>query len=472
MSTPLSQRLQQPIDAASLTVWRALFGVLMAVTHARFVAEGWVEAFYVAPTFRFAYWGLGWLPALPGQALVALHLLLALMGLALAAGRAPRTMALLLGLGMAYTDALDLTNYLNHHWLAVLLCGLGALTMPRRGATTAPTWALWLLRAHVAIVYVFAAVAKMGPDWLIYGQPLNTWLVARSDWPLLGPIFALRETAVAMSWAGMLYDLTIPAWLLWRQSRPYALVVLLGFHTMTALLFRIGIFPYLMTINALLFLPADWPRQFAAGRWLLAQISGPIAAAVGADIRTATSTSSPLRPWQLAALGLYLAVQIALPLRFLAYPGPILWAEEGMRFSWRVMVREKHGDVSFRVRRADGREVREEPRHWLDSRQAREMASQPDMILQLAHRVAADHRARGNGDVAVFADAWVSLNGRPPVRMIDPNVDLAQESDTLAAKTWIFPPPPGPPGQFGRSLHHAAAPRRNDLRLASHQELP
>ncbi len=462
MSTPLGQRLQQPIDAASLTLWRVLFGVLMAVTHARFVAEGWVEAFYVAPAFRFAYWGLGWLPSLPGPALVALHLLLACMGLALAAGRAPRTMALLLGLGMAYTDALDLTNYLNHHWLAVLLCGLGALTMPRRDQATAPTWALWLLRAQVAIVYVFAAIAKMGPDWLLYGQPLNTWLVARNDWPLLGPLFELRETAIAMSWAGMLYDLTIPAWLLWRRSRPYALVVLVSFHTMTALLFRIGIFPWLMTINALLFLPPDWPRHLRAGRWLLARICAPIAAAA----------APALRPWQLAALGLYLLLQVAVPLRCFAYPGPVLWAEEGMRFSWRVMVREKHGDVSFRVRRADGREVRQEPRHWLDSRQAREMASQPDMILQLAHRVAADHRARGDGEVAVFADAWVSLNGRPPVRMIDPDVDLAREADTLAPKPWILPPPPGPPGQFGRSVFAPGTPAAERSAQATAQELP
>lgn len=484
MASTLATRLQAPVDVASLTVWRVLFGLLMAVTHARFVVEGWVEAFYVTPVFRFAYWGLSWLPALPGPALMALHLLLAGMGLALAVGRAPRTMALLLGLGMAATDALDLTNYLNHHYLAVLLCGLGALTLPRRGQATAPTWALWLLRAQVAIVYVFASVAKMGPDWLLHGQPLNTWLVARSDWPLLGPAFELRETAIAMSWAGMLYDLTIPGWLLWRRSRPFALVVLLTFHTMTALLFRIGIFPYLMTINALLFLAPDWPRRFAAGRWLLARIYAPIPArgdavkradavtTVGSAAVPTWPLSTPLRPWQLGALGLYLLLQVTMPLRFLAYPGPVLWAEEGMRFSWRVMVREKHGDVSFRVRRGDGREVRVEPRHWLDSRQAREMASQPDMILQLAHRIADDHRARGDGEVAVLVDAWVSLNGRPPVRMIDPTVDLAREVDTLAPKPWILPPPPGPPGHFGHSLFASAAPTERSAALSIDQELP
>jgi hypothetical protein len=41
----------------------------------------------------------------------------------------------------------------------------------------------------------------------------------------------------------------------------------------------------------------------------------------------------------------------------------------------------------------------------------------------------------------VRADVFVSLNGRPTARLIDPDVDLAQQRDRLTAQRWILPAP-------------------------------
>jgi hypothetical protein len=117
-----------------------------------------------------------------------------------------------------------------------------------------------------------------------------------------------------------------------------------------------------------------------------------------------------------------------------------------MRYSWRVMVREKNGSIRYRVRwRGAEREVQVPPSQYLTSHQEREMSGQPDMILQLARRVANDFEARGHEDVEVRVDALVSLNGRRAAPMIDPDVDLAHESDTVAVMPWIAPSPPGDP---------------------------
>jgi hypothetical protein len=64
------------------------------------------------------------------------------------------------------------------------------------------------------------------------------------------------------------------------------------------------------------------------------------------------------------------------------------------------------------------------------------MSTQPDMMLAFAHELARRERAKGR-DVGGCADAWVTLNGRPPARLIDPGVDLARELDGLAPKAWI-----------------------------------
>jgi hypothetical protein len=106
-----------------------------------------------------------------------------------------------------------------------------------------------------------------------------------------------------------------------------------------------------------------------------------------------------------------------------------------MRFAWKVMVREKHGSVTFHVRDpATGRRVEVPPRRYLTAKQEREMAAQPDLILALAR-----HIARDLGGVEVRAEAWVSLNGRPPRLLVDPDVDLARARDGLAPKPWILP---------------------------------
>jgi len=61
------------------------------------------------------------------------------------------------------------------------------------------------------------------------------------------------------------------------------------------------------------------------------------------------------------------------------------------------------------------------------------MSTQPSMIIQYARHVADRYRQLGHRDVAVYADAFASLNGRRTQRLIDPAFDLAGPSLMLAA---------------------------------------
>jgi vitamin K-dependent gamma-carboxylase len=76
------------------------------------------------------------------------------------------------------------------------------------------------------------------------------------------------------------------------------------------------------------------------------------------------------------------------------------------------------------------------------------MATNADMILALAHRIANDFHQRGLPQVAVRAEAYVSLNGRPSQLFIDPRIDLAKEVPGLAPKPWILPLENAPPAQL------------------------
>jgi hypothetical protein len=297
---------------------------------------------------------------------------------------------------------------------------------------------IWLLRFQVGVVYVFAGLAKLKADWLLHAQPLNLWLGARTETPIVGGWFGELWVAYAMSWAGFLFDTTIVLWLSWRRTRPYAYVVLIVFHTIVGYLFNIGMFPFIMTTSALIFFAPDWPRKLFArvrATWWERDHNREL------PVQQVAPTTAT-RPHRLVvvAIAIHVVVQIALPLRHHIYPGDVLWNEDGMRFAWHVLIREKHGQVTFVAVFANGKQLEVPPGRYLTGRQEREMAGQPDLILQLAREIARDLRARGHSGFELRARTNVSLNGRRPRLMIDPMVDLLAVTD-LGERTWVLPEP-------------------------------
>jgi hypothetical protein len=450
MTERLARRLFAPVDPAGLVAFRVAFGLLVFASATRFVAKGWVEPLLVAPTFQFKYWGFEWVRLGPAWSVYALFGLVALLGLAVAVGLFYRAAAALLFFGFTYLELADTSYYLNHYYLLSLLALLAAVTplgrvlsidaWRGRALPSLPAWCLYLLRFQIGLVYFFAGVAKAGPDWLLHGQPLGIWLAARGDLPVVGPLFALPETALVMSWAGFLFDTTIPFWLSWRRTRLGAYLVLVVFHALVGVLFPIGMFPFIMVAAATVFFDPGWPRALARRVGLLRLAPAPPPSDRAAIGWTGT------RRLAVALFALHALAQLGMPLRFLAYPGDVLWHEQGMRWSWRVMVREKNGAVTYRVRAvATGREIFVSPRRYLTRHQEREMSGQPDLILQLAHHVARDLEARFGGPVEVRADTLVSLNGRAPRPLVDPTVDLTTVRDGLARAEWILGVPGEPP---------------------------
>jgi vitamin K-dependent gamma-carboxylase len=432
--------LLRPVDAAWLAMFRVCYGLALAFSMWRFIAYGWVDDFFVRPKLFFKYWGFEWVQPLPAPWLHALFWGLFAAALCIAAGLLFRVAAALFALGLIYVQLIDVSTYLNHYYLAALLAlllaaspanrcwSLDAYWTKRREQSVSAAW-LYLFRVQVGVVYVFAGLAKLQPDWLLHAQPLRIWLGASTSLPLIGPLFALPGVPLLLSWCGFLFDTTIVGFLLWPRARPYAYVVLLGFHAMTRVLFPIGMFPVIMSMAALVFFSPSWPRRLGRGL-------RPAPAAERAP--------APTRRRSVAlALGAgYVALQLLLPLRYLAYGGNVLWHEQGMRFSWRVMVRAKGGGTTFVVYSPTAKHSYDvSPREYLTRLQEAEMSSQPDLILQLAHYIHDDFQRRGFGDVQVRAESRVGLNGRRSAPFLDASVDLARLRDGLAPARFILPAP-------------------------------
>ena len=446
----------EPVSPASAAAFRIIFGVVGLFAIIRFAVNGWISDLYIQPTHHFTYYGFNWVQPWPGWGMYLHFALLGLASLGVALGYRYRLSITAFFLLFTYVELIDKTTYLNHYYFISLASfimiflplhraySLDAGRLPTdESPATIPRAALWMLQAQVGLVYFFAGVAKLNPDWLLHAQPLGIWLYNSTDTPLIGPFLREPWLPYLMSWTGALFDLTIVGWLLWNRSRPVAYAVLVAFHVLTALIFPpIGIFPLIMTGAALIFFRPDWPLSLA--RRLRPSLVGSGASPPQAHAK------APTESWVIRAallLGLiFLIVQFLMPLRHFIYPGNVRWTEEGYRFSWRVLVTEKTGLLKFRVTsNGFNEEWLVYPERYLTPLQVERMAYQPDMILATAHIIRDDYLARGYERVEVRADAFVAFNGRPATRLIDPDVNLADTAQGIGAKDWILPPPNGPP---------------------------
>ena len=456
----IASRAKQPVDASSAALFRIIFGALSFIAVARFFTNDWIDALYVQPEHHLKYLGFEWINPIPEWALYTHFATLGILAIFISIGFLYRASAILFLFGFLYIELLDAITYLNHYyWLSLTsaiiifmplnrMWSIDAWLRPSTRSHTIPAWVIWLLRAQLAVVYFFGGIAKLNPDWLFAALPMKIWLYQHGDFPLIGNILQQTWTAFAMSWTGAIYDLTIVLWLLWHRTRPFAFNVLIAFHLITWQLFpALGMFPWLMIGAMLIFFPPDWPRRTARRLKLTFAPHLPtIPTSTTSKPNAPPTRHTASKPWlhrlALLTIASFVAIQIILPLRHWAYPGNVRWNEEGYRFAWRMMLSEKIGFTTYRVNdNSSSKTWRVEPDDYLTPLQVERSAINPDLIHQVALIIEHDFQSRGHHDISVYADAYVTFNGRPNAPIIDPNVDLTSVSRSIRAKHWILPAP-------------------------------
>ena len=492
--------LTASVDGAGLAYFRIVFGLVLVWDTWVLLDKAWVERTFFGHRFHFTYWPFDFVAPLPGDWMYAVILVMAVLALAVTLGFMYRVAALLLFVVTSYIFLTDQTNYLNHWYLVCLLSAVLAIVPAHRcwsldahwskprPTGDVPRWSWYLLLFQMAVPMSYGGIAKLNADWL-RGEPLRMWLSDDGDFPLLGPLFAHEPVVWLMVYGAIALDLFFVGYMTNRRLRVFGFGALLCFHLMNDRLWHIGIFPWMMIAATPVFFGPGWPRLMYADLMnrhpvkLPLAIAGALAAgwvsyvlpleldyfqvAVGAfggavfgyflvepfskgvkleSVAVERATRFRWQPWVATGIGLWMALQLLVPMRHYLIDGNVSWTEDGHMFSWHMMLRSKQHayPIMFSVVRADHPDLIFflDPSQHLTPRQHNKMSGRPDMIWQYVRFVADEARKEGWGPITVHADVQLSLNGREMQRYIDTNTDLLSVPRpgwgvTLTRTPWI-----------------------------------
>ena len=244
------------------------------------------------------------------------------------------------------TYLMQKASYNNHYYLLILLCLL-MLALPAHTYFSAdakkhpiiksmsmPQWCKWVIVLQLFIMYSYAAIAKLYPDWLNL-TAVKLLMQGKANYPIIGALLQKEWMHYFVAYGGILFDgLVIPA-LLWKPTRKWAFIASLFFHLFNSIVFQVGIFPYLALAFTLFFFHPETIRNIFLKKKTL-YIKNEVI------IPNYKKTL-----WVVGSI--FFLIQLILPVRHWFIKDDVLWTEEGHRMSWRMMLRTKSGYIKYKV---------------------------------------------------------------------------------------------------------------------------
>lgn len=433
----LNKWLFKNIDNASLIVFRIIFGLLCFLESVGAIFTGWVRRTLVEPEFTFSFIGFEWLQPLPGNAMYFYYVIMGIFALFIMVGYKYRLSALCFTLMWAATYLMQKSAYNNHYYLLMLLssimvclpahkyASIDAKLNPKLKSFSMPHWCRLVIILQLFIVYTYASIAKLYPDWLD-ASVIEMFMKGKKNYILIGDFLQQKWLHYVLAYGGILFDGLIVPLLLYKPTRKYAFIASVFFHLFNSFVFQIGIFPYLSLAFTLFFFEPEIIQKLFLKKkpfYHLEEVVLP-------------KLKRPL----LVLFSIYFLIQIGLPLRHHFIEDNVLWTEEGHRLSWRMMLRTKSSITTYRVKNKDtGKSFAINLDDYLTTKQKRSASSKPDVIWQFAQHL--KQKFQDNGEkIGVYVDCKTSVNGKPYKRLINPEVDLANvEWNTFKHSNWILP---------------------------------
>ncbi len=425
-------------DNSPLIIFRIIFGFLVLCESWGAIATGWVHRTLIEPKFTFNFIGLNFLQPLPRNGMYFYFILMGICGILIMLGYFYRLGSILFAILWGCVYLMQKSSYNNHYYLLWLLAIIMAVLPAHKDVSLdtkygkvkrsewMPNWVWFFIVGQLFIVYTFASVAKLYPDWLD-GTVAKNLMASKSKFPIVGTLLQQNWAHQVIIWFGILFDLLIIPALLWKPTRKIAFVLALFFHLYNSAVLQIGIFPYLALGFTVFFFPRKTIRNLFYPKPKKEQLT--------------ETTNFKYSPVVTVLLFSWLISQILLPLRHWGIDEDVLYTEEGHRLSWRMMLRSKSGYNHFYIQKENSaKQQLVSLREYLTPKQIRSMTGKPDMIWQFAQHLKSEYAKKGE-TIKVFVTNRTTVNRKTTYQLIDPKVDLTTVPwDYFKHSDWVWGP--------------------------------
>jgi hypothetical protein len=433
----LNRLFFKQIDNSALIIFRIIFGLLCFLESVGAIFTGWVTKNFMDPKFTFTFIGFEWLQPLSGNWMYVYYLIMGVFGLFIMIGYKYRFSIISFAILWTTTYLMQKSSYNNHYYLLILISGIMAFLPANKYYSldvkwnkkieqiSMPQWCKLVIVLQVLIVFSYASIAKIYPDWLDLTTP-KLLLKSKQNYPIIGSFLQTNFMANLIAYGGILFDGLIIPLMFIKATRKYAFILALFFNLFNAIVFQVGIFPFLSLGFMLFFFePKKLRNIFLKKKQLY--------------IENAVKIPN-YKPVFLILFAIYFLIQVGLPLRHHFIKDNVLWTEEGHRLSWRMMLRIKRGYAKYNVvNNETGKKETIKLKDYLTQKQIHLVATKPDVIWQFAQHLKKEY-AKKNENVSVYATCKISVNGRSYKSLVNPNVDLASVSwSVFKHNNWLAP---------------------------------
>ena len=174
----LNKWLFQRVDNSSLIVFRICFGFLITLEAWGAIFTGWIRRTLIEPQFTFNFIGFDFLQPLPGNGMYFYYGLMGLLGVFVMIGYKYKWSISGYTLMWTCVYLMQKSSYNNHYYLLILIlifmlivpantyASVDVKLNPKLKQISMPRWVVLFIVFQLWIVYTYASVAKLYPDWL------------------------------------------------------------------------------------------------------------------------------------------------------------------------------------------------------------------------------------------------------------------------------------------------------------------
>lgn len=440
MKNYLNKILFTQVDNSPLIVFRVFFGLFVFLETAGSIATGWVKEALADPQYHLPFIGFEWLILPYDNLYYVYYMVMALTGIMIMLGLFYKVSITIFTFMWWGSYLMQKTHYNNHYYLFLLLSffmillpahryfSLDVKRRPQIKTLTCSKWCLLIFIFQIGIVYSYAAIAKLYPDWLS-GKFISLMFQGKADFPIIGSLLQENWLIQSVVYGGILFDFLISPLLLWKRTRVVAFFLSVFFNLFNSVVFHIGVFPYMMIALTIFFFPPDTIRKIFFK-------SKPLVKEQDVTVEDRQWYTGLLIP----ALAIYFLFQVVIPLRHYFYKGNVAWTEEGHRMSWRMMLKLKYSNINFRVKNSKtGETTRVSLSDYFTNDQVRDIGCKPDMLWQGVQVLKQIFSDKGWDRIEVYAESSVSLNGHPYKPLVSRDTDLAKvEWEHFGHSGWVL----------------------------------